>query len=120
MFETHIKRNLRCSHEYKNWVKHTDLITWVSKNSWEVLLSQFSHAGRISVCPTNIICNKCEKNIMINEILNTGDNVDDQEGFGFTGSCFKISPIVIDDYTEQEKSEYATREFETHEKYIEQ
>ena len=36
---------------------------------------------------------------MIGEILNAGDNVDDQEDFGFTGSCFKIVPTNIDDYT---------------------
>ena len=32
-------------------------------------------------------------------ILNAGENVDDQEIFGFTGSYFKISPTNIDDYT---------------------
>ena len=36
---------------------------------------------------------------MIGEILNDGDNIDDQEYFGFTGSCFNIVPTVIDDYT---------------------
>ena len=36
---------------------------------------------------------------MIGEILNDGDNVDDQEDFGFTGSYFKTLPITIDDYT---------------------
>ena len=36
---------------------------------------------------------------MIGEILNTGDNVDDQEIFGFTGLYFKISPTNIYDYT---------------------
>ena len=29
IFETNIKRNLRCSHGYTNCVRHTDLITWV-------------------------------------------------------------------------------------------
>ena len=38
---------------------------------------------------------------MIGEILNAVDNVDDQEDFGFTGSYFKISPTVIDDYTKK-------------------
>ena len=32
IFGTHINRNLICSHVYTNWVRHTDLITWVSKN----------------------------------------------------------------------------------------
>ena len=60
IFETHINRNLRCIHGYTNCVRHTDLITWVSKNSWEMLLSEFSHAERISACPRTIIFNKYE------------------------------------------------------------
>ena len=32
-------------------------------------------------------------------ILNSGDNVDDQESFGFTESYFKIAPTNIDGYT---------------------
>ena len=35
----------------------------------------------------------------MDEILNAGDNVDYQEDFGFTGSYYKISHTVIDDYT---------------------
>ena len=31
------------------------------------------------------------------DILNAGGNVVDQEYYGFTGSFFNISPIVIDD-----------------------
>ena len=46
IFETHINRNLRCSHGYTNCVRHTDLITWVSKNSLEMLLSEFSQAEK--------------------------------------------------------------------------
>ena len=61
IFETHINRNLRCSHGYTNCVWHTYLITWVSKNSWEISLSEFSHAEIISACPRKIICNKCEQ-----------------------------------------------------------
>ena len=99
IFETHINRNLRCSHGYTNCVGHTDFITWVSKHSWEMLLSEFSHAERISACPGKIICNNREKNNMIGEALNAGGNVDDDEYFGFTGSHFKTSPTVIDDYT---------------------
>ena len=44
------------------------------------------HAERISACTRTIICNKCEHNNMIGEILNAFDNVDDQDHFGFTGS----------------------------------
>ena len=60
IFETHININFRCSHGYTNCVRYTDLITWVSKNSWKVLLSEFSHAERISACPRTIIFNKYE------------------------------------------------------------
>ena len=83
IFGTHINRNLIYSHGNTNCVRHTDLITWVSKHSWEMLLSVFLHAERISACPRTIICNKCKPNNMIGEILNAGDNVDDQKQFGF-------------------------------------
>ena len=99
LFETNITRNLRCSHGYTNCVRHTDLITWVPKNYWEMLLYEFSNTERIRACPKTIICNKCEQNNMIGKILNTGDNVDDQEDFWFKGSYLKIAPTVIDDYT---------------------
>ena len=36
---------------------------------------------------------------MVGGILNAGDNVDYQEYYGFRGSCFKIAPTVIDNYT---------------------
>ena len=38
---------------------------------------------------------------MLEYILNAGDNVDDQENYGFTGSFFRISPTIIDDYTKR-------------------
>ena len=98
--ETHININLRCSHVYNNCFRHTDLITWVSKYSWEMLLSEFSHAERIIACRRKIICNKCEQNNTRGEILNAGDNVDDQENFGFIESYIKIAPTNIYDYTE--------------------
>ena len=41
IFETHINRKFRCSHVYTKFVRNTDSITWVSKNSWEMLLSEF-------------------------------------------------------------------------------
>ena len=98
-FETHINRNLICCYGYTNCVRHTDFITWVSKNSWEMLLSEFSYSERISACSREIICNKFEQNNMIGEVFNAGDNIDDQEYFGFTGSYLNISPTDIDDYT---------------------
>ena len=51
IFETHINSNLRCIHGYTNCVRHTDSITWVSNSSWDILLSEFIHAKRISACP---------------------------------------------------------------------
>ena len=35
---------------------------------------------------------------MRGEVLNAGDNIDDQEYFGLTESYFKIAPTNIDDY----------------------
>ena len=101
IFETHINRNLRCINVYTNCVAHIDLITWVSKNYWEMLLSEFSQAEKIIPCPRTIICNNCEQTNLLCDILNYGDNVDDQEDYGFIGSFFKISHTVIDDYTKK-------------------
>ena len=39
------------------------------------------------------------KKWFLGDILNAGDNVDNQEDYGFTASFFKIAPTVIDDYT---------------------
>ena len=101
IFETHINRSFRCSYGYNSCVTHTDLITWVSKNVWEMLLSEFSQSGKISARHKTKNCNNFEQNIMLGELLNDGDNVDDKEDFGFTGSYFKIAPAVIDDYTKK-------------------
>ena len=46
IFETHINRNLRCIHGYTNCVAPHDLITWISKNYWEMLYSKFSQAEK--------------------------------------------------------------------------
>ena len=46
IFDTHINRNLRFIHGYTNCVAHNYLITWVSKNYWEMLLSEFSQAEK--------------------------------------------------------------------------
>ena len=66
-----------------------------------MLLSEFSQAEKISACPRKIICNDCEQNNLLGEILNAGDIVDDQEDYGFTGSYFKTAPTVIDEYTKK-------------------
>ena len=63
-----------------------------------MLLYEFSHDERISGCTRTITFNKCEQDNMNGEILNAGDNVDDQDFFGFTASYFKIAPTNIDDY----------------------
>ena len=80
-------------------MRHTDLITWVSNSSWDMLLSEFIHAVKIIPCPRTTICNKCEQSNTSGDILNTGDNVDDKEIFGFSESYFKIAPTNIDEYT---------------------
>ena len=51
--------------------------------------------------PRIIIYNNCEQINMLGDILNAGDNVEDQEGYWFTGSFFKISPTIIYDYTKK-------------------
>ena len=35
---------------------------------------------------------------MLGDILNTGDNVDNKEDYGFIGSFFKMAPTVKYDY----------------------
>ena len=57
------------------------------------------HAVKIIACLGTKICNKCEQSNRRGDILNAGDNVDDQENFGFTESFFKIAPTNIDNYT---------------------
>ena len=89
------------SYGYTHCVTHNDLINWVSKNSWKMLLSWFSLAKKQIPCPRAVICNNCEKHSLIGEIFNAGDNIDDQEDYGFSGSYFKISPTVIDDHTKK-------------------
>ena len=49
-----------------------------------MLISEFPHAERISTCPRRIIRNNREQNNMRGDILNDGDNVEDQDKFGFT------------------------------------
>ena len=63
-----------------------------------MLLSEFSQYENKS-SPRTIICNDCEQMNMLSDILNAGENIEDQEDYGFTGSFFKIGPTVLDDYT---------------------
>ena len=89
-FETHINSNFRCIHGYTNCIRHTDSITWVSNSSWDMLLSEYINAERINACPRKTFCNKCEQSNTRGEILNAGDNVDDQDKFGLTESFSKL------------------------------
>ena len=90
---------MRCIHGYTNCMRNTDLITWVSNYSWDMLLSEFIRAVKRIPCPRTTICNKCEHSNTSGEILNGGDNVDEEEIFGFYESYFKIAPTNIDEYT---------------------
>ena len=66
-----------------------------------MLLSEFSQDKQIIPCPSTIICNNCEQNNLVGDILNAGDNFDDKKDYGFRGSFIKIAPTVIDDYTKK-------------------
>ena len=110
IFETHINSNLRCIHEYTNYMRHTDLITWVSNSSWDMLISEFIHAVKIVPCPRTTVCNKCEQSNTSGDILNAGDNVDDEEIFAFSELFYKITPTNIDEHTKT-FTEFATREY---------
>ena len=84
IFETHINSNLRCIHGYTSCMRQTDLITWVSNSSWDMLLYEFIHSVKIIPCPRTTICNKYEQSNTSCDILNAGENVDDEENFGFS------------------------------------
>ena len=92
IFETHINSNLRYIHGNTNCTRHTDLITWVSNSTWKMLLSKFNHAVDIIPCPRTKICNKCEQINTSGDILNAGDNANNEEIFGFSESYFKFAP----------------------------
>ena len=71
-------------------MRHTDLITWVSNASWDMLLSEFIHAVKIIPCPRTKHFNKCEQSNTSGDILNAGDNVDDEEIIRFFKSFSKL------------------------------
>ena len=62
------------------------LITYVSKSSWGMIISEFSQAEKIIPCPRTIICNSFEQINLLSDIFNPGDNVNDQEDYGFRDS----------------------------------
>ena len=96
IFETHINRNLRYIHGYTDYVAYNDLITWVSKILGKCYFLNFHKLKKIISFPRTTIHNNCEQNNMLGDILNAGDNFDDQEDYGFRGALFKIAPTVID------------------------
>ena len=49
--------------------------------------------------PRTKICNKCEQSNTSGDILNAGENVDDEEMFGFSEYYFNFVPTNIDEYT---------------------
>ena len=61
IFETHMNRNLICIHGYKNYVALNYLITLISKNYREMLLSEFSQSGKIIPCTRTNTFNNIEK-----------------------------------------------------------
>ena len=89
---------MKCGHGYTNFVAHNDLIAWVLKHSWEILLYELSQSGKIIPCPRTMICNNCEQNNPLGDVFDDGDNSGDQEDYGFAWSFIKITPTVIDDF----------------------
>ena len=76
-----------------------------------MLLSEFSQSEKIIPCPRAIICNNCEQNIMLGAVLNSDDNVDYQEDYGFRVSFFKLSRAVIDGYTKKKSLKMQLEKF---------
>ena len=90
-----MNRNLRFIHGYTYCVAENELITWVSISIWNMFLSEFPQSNKNNPCPRTIIYNTCKKMNVSDDILNTGGNFFDQDYYGFTGSLFKISTIII-------------------------
>ena len=75
IFETNINKNLRCIHQYTNYIAQNELTTWISKYSWKCFfLNSHKHLKQIPVPgqPSVIIANKN----MSGDILNSGGNVE--------------------------------------------
>ena len=64
-----------------------------------MLIYEFNHAVKICPFTRTTICNKCAQSNTSGEILNTGDNTDDKEIFGFSESYFKNAPRHLDECT---------------------
>ena len=96
IFDQKINKNLRYCHGYTNYVVKNVLITWVSKNSWEIFCSEFPQPHVINPCTRTTIFNHREQIYVSNDIFYAGGNVEEKEDFGFSGSFFK-KPLIIDD-----------------------
>ena len=82
-----------------------------------MLISEFNRAVKIVPCPRTTICNKCSQSNTSGDILNTGDNADGKEIFGFSGFYFKTAPRHLDECTTKKITEFATIEYKTPKKY---
>ena len=60
---------------------------------------EFPQTKKTILRPMTIICNTCEQTNLVGNILNSGENLVDKEDYGFTGSSFKVAPIIIYDIT---------------------
>ena len=69
-------------------------VTWVSKKSWKTSLSEFTPALEIHSCLRKNFCNTCELIDVSDDILNSGGNVEDIYGYGFTWSFLK-KPLLL-------------------------
>ena len=55
-----------------------------------MLLSEFIHDVKIIIYPMTTICNKFEQSNPSGDILNAGDNADDEEILGFLNLISKL------------------------------
>ena len=67
-----------------------------------MLLSVFSQALDINLCPRTFHCNTCEGIHMAGGIFNADENFEDGDEFGFTGSFKKKSLIIVDHNTKMQ------------------
>ena len=67
-----------------------------------MLLSEFPQVLDINTYPRKVVCNTCEVIHTSGDILNSDENVEDKDEYGFTGSFFKNAPIIIDENTKMQ------------------
>ena len=94
IFETNINKAFRCIHGYTNHFEKYVLITWVSINSWEMLLYEFTQALDINPRTRTIVCNTYELINVSGDILNANENVEYEYDYGFIRSFFK-NPLLL-------------------------